>query len=221
MSAERASVVLGTVAPVARRGPVPRSWVCRLACSRYSERSTAARPRCVTGRRRLTATPRATVTSCSATGTPPTGPGVEEAQRRRRQGCGPRPRAVSRTNGVPSGNTCACHPECSLKTEQRKAKSQCGRCTSLRRRWSQISQCTEYGQLRPSWCQSVEGDQLSSEPALRSHRTTATSLGHDLDGEFDPGSGRTLAACLTHASRTGSNLSQDRGRPSGERVSNT
>jgi len=25
---------------------------------------------------------------------------------------------------------------------------------------------------------------------------------HDLDGEFDPGSGRTLAACLTHASRT-------------------
>ena len=25
-----------------------------------------------------------------------------------------------------------------------------------------------------------------------------------LCGEFDPGSGRTLAACLTHASRTGS-----------------
>ena len=24
----------------------------------------------------------------------------------------------------------------------------------------------------------------------------------DLNGEFDPGSGRTLAACLTHASRT-------------------
>ena len=24
----------------------------------------------------------------------------------------------------------------------------------------------------------------------------------DFDGEFDPGSGRTLAACLTHASRT-------------------
>jgi hypothetical protein len=24
----------------------------------------------------------------------------------------------------------------------------------------------------------------------------------DIDGEFDPGSGRTLAACLTHASRT-------------------
>jgi hypothetical protein len=26
---------------------------------------------------------------------------------------------------------------------------------------------------------------------------------HDLDGEFDPGSGRTLAACLIHASRAG------------------
>ena len=25
-------------------------------------------------------------------------------------------------------------------------------------------------------------------------------------GEFDPGSGRTLAACLTHASRTGGHV---------------
>jgi hypothetical protein len=41
------------------------------------------------------------------------------------------------------------------------------------------------------------------------------------DGEFDPGSGRTLAACLTHASRTRSNWWQHQGRPSGERVSNT
>src|ERR1700755_1906684 len=36
----------------------------------------------------------------------------------------------------------------------------------------------------------------------------------DINGEFDPGSGRTLAACLTHASRA-------RLRSSGERVSNT
>ena len=28
-------------------------------------------------------------------------------------------------------------------------------------------------------------------------------LGSGFFGEFDPGSGRTLAACLTHASRTG------------------
>jgi len=27
-------------------------------------------------------------------------------------------------------------------------------------------------------------------------------LGLNINGEFDPGSGRTLAACLTHASRT-------------------
>ena len=40
----------------------------------------------------------------------------------------------------------------------------------------------------------------------------------DIHGEFDPGSGRTLAACLTHASRT---MKPPRGRISGERVSNT
>ena len=39
-----------------------------------------------------------------------------------------------------------------------------------------------------------------------------------LDGEFDPGSGRTLAACLTHASRAERPF---RGYSSGERVSNT
>jgi hypothetical protein len=38
------------------------------------------------------------------------------------------------------------------------------------------------------------------------------------DGEFDPGSGRTLAACLTHASRTERPAC---GYSSGERVSNT
>ena len=39
-----------------------------------------------------------------------------------------------------------------------------------------------------------------------------------LNGEFDPGSGQTLAACLTHASRTGLIF---RNQPSGGRVSNT
>ena len=38
------------------------------------------------------------------------------------------------------------------------------------------------------------------------------------DGEFDPGSGRTLAACLTHASRA---VRPFWGYTSGERVSNT
>ena len=41
-----------------------------------------------------------------------------------------------------------------------------------------------------------------------------------LFGEFDPGSGRTLAACLTHASRTDC-FSACWGVVSGERVSNT
>src|SRR5215467_14757379 len=42
--------------------------------------------------------------------------------------------------------------------------------------------------------------------------------GLNFNGEFDPGSERTLAACLTHASRTRKG-SQDP-RYSGERVSN-
>ena len=42
-----------------------------------------------------------------------------------------------------------------------------------------------------------------------------------LFGEFDPGSGRTLAACLTHASRTDRLLCLRGGLVSGERVSNT
>ena len=35
-------------------------------------------------------------------------------------------------------------------------------------------------------------------------QNAAEAIQRVLDGEFDPGSGRTLAACLTHASRTGS-----------------
>ena len=62
----------------------------------------------------------------------------------------------------------------------------------------------------------ASSDRLSD---LRSDHSGGRAAG--LDGEFDPGSGRTLAACLTHASRTRSNPSQDGGRPSGERVSNT
>ena len=42
----------------------------------------------------------------------------------------------------------------------------------------------------------------------------------NINGEFDPGSGRTLAACLTHASRTVNSRACSWGI-SGERVSNT
>ncbi len=51
------------------------------------------------------------------------------------------------------------------------------------------------------------------------HTDTAGSVtdqGENI-GEFDPGSGRTLAACITHASRARLTL---RGLVSGERVSN-
>ena len=49
------------------------------------------------------------------------------------------------------------------------------------------------------------------------NRVRSTEL-FELHGEFDPGSGRTLAARLTHASRTELLL---RGELSGERVRNT
>ena len=45
-----------------------------------------------------------------------------------------------------------------------------------------------------------------------------TTVHMTFNGEFDPGSGRTLAACLTHASRTERPAC---GYSSGERVSNT
>src|SRR5207245_2665796 len=41
------------------------------------------------------------------------------------------------------------------------------------------------------------------------------------DGEFDPGSGLTLAVRITHASRARAHFPQGRWVPSGERVSNT
>ena len=49
-------------------------------------------------------------------------------------------------------------------------------------------------------------------------RPPSRFVGPDFVGEFDPGSGRTLAACLTHASRA---VRPFRGYTSGERVSNT
>jgi hypothetical protein len=57
-----------------------------------------------------------------------------------------------------------------------------------------------------------------SSGGARLLRMCLTGLPVSIYGEFDPGSGRTLAACLTHASRT-----VNRFRPgiSGERVSNT
>ncbi len=60
----------------------------------------------------------------------------------------------------------------------------------------------------------VREDYSSSRTAL----VVSTGLPVNIHGEFDPGSGRTLAACLTHASRTMNLLREG---ISGERVSNT
>jgi hypothetical protein len=62
---------------------------------------------------------------------------------------------------------------------------------------------------------------LQGSPGPR--RRPEVSQGSKLsDGEFDPGSGRTLAACLKHASRAGVGRGATRGfSSSGERVSNT
>jgi hypothetical protein len=53
--------------------------------------------------------------------------------------------------------------------------------------------------LGASWWRDAGSPKADSSKDQRDpHRS------RDFDGEFDPGSGRTLAACLTHASRTGS-----------------
>ena len=62
------------------------------------------------------------------------------------------------------------------------------------------------------WCLFVRSDCSDSNSAC------ACGCEEFLFGEFDSGSGRTLAACLTHASRTERPF---RGYSSGERVSNT
>src|SRR5690606_25506227 len=67
---------------------------------------------------------------------------------------------------------------------------------------------------------SCPGDSARCEASL-STGFIACDAARVFDGEFDPGSGRTLAACLTHASRTRSYQWQHWERPSGERVSNT
>src|SRR3954453_9106449 len=62
--------------------------------------------------------------------------------------------------------------------------------------------------------QLLPGYSIDSALATLSGARTST----DFNGEFDPGSGPTLAACLTHASRAVRPL---RGYTSGERVRNT
>src|SRR5690348_4543592 len=62
---------------------------------------------------------------------------------------------------------------------------------------------------------------LRGSRTRRRGRTRRHKTPQNLDGEFDPGSGQTLAACLTHASRTHVSSSQEEEGVSGGRVSNT
>src|SRR5580704_17406239 len=93
----------------------------------------------------------------------------------------------------------------SLRTQQR-AKSQCTK-----------AQTPSVGRLRHSYgLTSLTAAMIASVSAARSSRRHSQvnnplqcclkfrvneRLLIDINGEFDPGSGRTLAACLTHASR--------------------
>ena len=99
-----------------------------------------------------------------------------------------------------------CQRKRSLKTEQRTQKPV--RATALVLRCSaqvvHVNSCTKITdnhQVSAFWCQ-FDPRLPAPMPALHDRRPPATAVGsRDLDGEFDPGSGRTLAACLTHASR--------------------
>jgi hypothetical protein len=50
-------------------------------------------------------------------------------------------------------------------------------------------------------CPSSSVAKIGSSPMLSPAPARELGVAQDLDGEFDPGSGRTLAARLTHASR--------------------
>src|SRR5438445_11047058 len=119
---------------------------------------------------------------------------------------------IVRDTDTPSGDVCP-HGRASL-LENGTEESQ----KPVRAITSVIaSQCTEKRTTIRLGASRRRGS-VTPGPALRSHRPARARA---LDGELDPGSGRTLAACLTHASRARSNWWQHQGRPSGERVSNT
>ncbi len=81
----------------------------------------------------------------------------------------------------------------------------------IRRRTTVQVKVISFG-MKSSTARSMPGTLQSITPAH------SAGLSIDINGEFDPGSGRMLAACLTHASRTVKGACP---WISGERVSNT
>src|SRR5262249_40885029 len=111
-------------------------------------------------------------------------------------------------------------PTVLLENGTEEAKSECGRRAPdhvgwARRHLSQASKRTT-SVLVPVGRRDQESRRLTLLDRSGPDLHIAGMDGHDLDGEFDPGSGRTLAACLTHASRTSSNQWQHWRRASGE-----
>ena len=77
-----------------------------------------------------------------------------------------------------------------------------------------------FARLRASVVRTSDGfDNADSEQGIRRDPLFIRAIQAIYHGEFDPGSGRTLAACFIHASRTRTGCLHL--EPSGERVSNT
>ena len=110
-----------------------------------------------------------------------------------------RPERASAHSAVAPPSERKCAPSSLLDNGIGTAKSQCGWLSGPQRCRRPRSQCTRTDNktvLVPVGVSFTVSRHQLSRLKRRSHRR------RDLDGEFDPGSGRTLAACLTHASRT-------------------
>ena len=70
--------------------------------------------------------------------------------------------------------------------------------------WAHVFSCVVYCEILFFFCRVLapRGDVMSVVLFLFASFGLFTGLLVVFCGEFDPGSGRTLAACLTHASRT-------------------
>jgi hypothetical protein len=109
----------------------------------------------------------------------------------------------------------------SLRTQQRAEYCRCQietPSTVGRRRAGRSIVMGSFGKTDDILCQPFLPGLFFSHVSMSPGPHRGAGMSDDLDGEFDPGSGRTLAACLTHASRAERPL---RGHSSGERVSNT
>ena len=113
--------------------------------------------------------------------------------------CAAAPRGQRTQCAVAPPSERKCAPSSLLDNGIGTAKSQCGWLSGPQRCRRSRSQCTRTDNktvLVPVGVSFTVSRYQLSRLKRRSHRR------RDLDGEFDPGSGRTLAACLTHASRT-------------------